>query len=110
MTWLSETTSTIVFDPLCKGFGGWRPADAVVGIRQGWAAFENEMACRACGEEMSYAALHAQTYGEAIDVTVLISHTLEALMVGDRAFRRKARPTALFLCGHLLMECHTFVF
>ncbi|MCO3309397.1 DUF2274 domain-containing protein [Pseudomonas aeruginosa] len=34
-----------------------------------------------------YAALHAQTYGEAVDATVLIPHMLEAFMAGDRGFR-----------------------
>lgn len=44
-----------------------------------------------------YAALHAQTYGEAVDATVLISHMLEAFMAGDRGFRKgtaaKAAPS-----------------
>jgi hypothetical protein len=35
-----------------------------------------------------YAALHAQTYGEAVDATVRIPHMLEAFMVGDREFKR----------------------
>ena len=35
-----------------------------------------------------YAALHAQTYGEAVDATTLIPHMLEALIAGDRAFKR----------------------
>lgn len=35
-----------------------------------------------------YAALHAQTYGEAVDATTLIPHMLEAFMMGDRSFRR----------------------
>ena len=43
-----------------------------------------------------YAAMHAQTYGEAVDATVLIPHMLEAFMVGDRGFRKggagKAAP------------------
>ena len=43
-----------------------------------------------------YAALHAQTYGEAVDATVLIPHMLEAFMAGDRGFRKgdanKATP------------------
>ena len=38
-----------------------------------------------------YAALHAQTYGEAVDAIVLIPHMLEAFMVGDRGFRRTSR-------------------
>lgn len=38
-----------------------------------------------------YAALHAQTYGEAVDATALIPYMLEAFMDGDRGFRRK-RP------------------
>ena len=37
-----------------------------------------------------YAALHAQTYGEAVDATTLIPHMLEAFMVRDRGFRRKS--------------------
>ncbi|MCJ0762662.1 DUF2274 domain-containing protein [Variovorax terrae] len=36
-----------------------------------------------------YAALHAQTYGEAVDAVTLIPHMLEAFMTGDRGFRRK---------------------
>ena len=35
-----------------------------------------------------YAALHAQTYGEAVDAVTLIPHMLEAFMVGGRGFRR----------------------
>lgn len=34
-----------------------------------------------------YAALHAQTYGEAVDVVTLIPLMLEAFMAGDRRFR-----------------------
>ncbi|HML83380.1 MAG TPA: DUF2274 domain-containing protein [Thiomonas arsenitoxydans] len=41
-----------------------------------------------------YAALHAQTYGEAVDAMALIPHMLEAFMVGDRGFRRTGNPTA----------------
>jgi hypothetical protein len=44
----------------------------------------------------AYAALHAQTYGEAVDATTLIPHMLEAFMAGDRGFRKgsgnKAAP------------------
>ncbi|MDO8206331.1 MAG: DUF2274 domain-containing protein [Gallionella sp.] len=42
-----------------------------------------------------YAALHAQTYGEAVDAVTLIPHMLEAFMAGDRGFRRgaSANPT-----------------
>lgn len=36
-----------------------------------------------------YAAMHAQTYGEAVDATTLIPHMLEAFIAGDREFRRK---------------------
>ena len=36
-----------------------------------------------------YAALHAQTYGEAVDAMALIPHMLEAFMVRDRGFRRQ---------------------
>lgn len=35
-----------------------------------------------------YAALHAQTYGEAVDSVALIPYMLEAFMTGDRGFRR----------------------
>jgi len=35
-----------------------------------------------------YAALHAQTYGETVDVVTLIPHMLEAFMAGDRGFRK----------------------
>lgn len=35
-----------------------------------------------------YAALHAQTYGEAVDATVLIPHMLEAFMARDRGFKK----------------------
>jgi hypothetical protein len=35
-----------------------------------------------------YAALHAQTYGEAVDAPMLIPHMLEAFMARDRGFRR----------------------
>lgn len=43
-----------------------------------------------------YAALHAQTYGEAVDAAILIPHMLEVFMAGDRGFKRvssrKAAP------------------
>lgn len=39
-----------------------------------------------------YAALHAQTYGEAVDAVTLIPQMLEAFMARDRAFRRKEVP------------------
>ncbi len=40
-----------------------------------------------------YAALHAQTYGEAVDAMALIPHMLEAFMERDRGFKQmhKAR-------------------
>ncbi|MBV6778790.1 DUF2274 domain-containing protein [Xanthomonas euvesicatoria] len=38
-----------------------------------------------------YAALHAQTYGEAVDAVTLVPHMLEAFMAGDRSFRRASR-------------------
>ena len=38
-----------------------------------------------------YAAQHAQTYGEAVDVVTLIPHMLEAFMAGDRGFKRMAK-------------------
>ena len=42
-----------------------------------------------------YAALHAQTYGEVVDVATLIPHMLEAFMAGDRGFRKRdaSKPT-----------------
>lgn len=42
-----------------------------------------------------YAALHAQTYGEAVDAVALIPHMLEAFMARDRGFRRQQRTPAL---------------
>ncbi|MBH9683533.1 DUF2274 domain-containing protein [Burkholderia cepacia] len=41
-----------------------------------------------------YAALHAQTYGEAVDAMTLIPHMLEAFMAGDRGFKRSHSPTS----------------
>jgi hypothetical protein len=38
-----------------------------------------------------YAALHAQTYGEAVDAATLIPHMLEAFMTRDRGFKRAGR-------------------
>jgi len=35
-----------------------------------------------------YAALHAQTYGEAVDAATLVPHMLAAFMARDRGFRR----------------------
>lgn len=35
-----------------------------------------------------YAALYAQTYGEAVDAEKLIPHMLEAFIMNDRAFKR----------------------
>lgn len=35
-----------------------------------------------------YAAMHAQTYGEAVDAEKLIPHMLEAFMAGDRGFKK----------------------
>lgn len=34
-----------------------------------------------------YAALHARTYGEAVDAVALIPHMLEAFMARDRGFK-----------------------
>lgn len=36
-----------------------------------------------------YAALHAQTYGEAVDAVTLIPHMLEAFIAADRGFKRR---------------------
>lgn len=41
-----------------------------------------------------YATLHAQTYGEAVDVLTLIPHMLAAFMARDRAFRALHGNTA----------------
>jgi hypothetical protein len=35
-----------------------------------------------------YAAMHGQTYGEAVDAMTLVPHMLEAFMSGDRGFKR----------------------
>lgn len=35
-----------------------------------------------------YAALHAQTYGEAADAVALIPHMLDAFMARDREYRQ----------------------
>ncbi|GLS13093.1 DUF2274 domain-containing protein [Hydrogenophaga electricum] len=35
-----------------------------------------------------YAALHAQTYGEAVGAVALIPHMLQAFMERDRGFQR----------------------
>ena len=37
-----------------------------------------------------YAALHAQTYGEATDALALIPHMLVAFMARDRGFKKPA--------------------
>lgn len=41
-----------------------------------------------------YAALHAQTYGEAVDAVTLIPLMLEAFMAGDRGFHQTSKPAA----------------
>ena len=41
-----------------------------------------------------YAALHAQTYGEAVDAEKLIPHMLEAFIAGDRGFRKRTTAKA----------------
>ena len=42
-----------------------------------------------------YAALHAQTYGEAVDAATLIPHMLEAFMagIGDSSGVARPRPS-----------------
>lgn len=42
-----------------------------------------------------YAALHAQTYGEAVDTMALVPHMLEAFMALDRGFRRGAPSSGM---------------
>ena len=42
-----------------------------------------------------YAALHAQTYGEAVDAVALIPYMLEAFMARDRGFRNRAEEHAV---------------
>lgn len=37
-----------------------------------------------------YAALHAQLYGEPVDIAALVPHMLEAFMSRDRGFRKQA--------------------
>ncbi|EIV2911312.1 MULTISPECIES: DUF2274 domain-containing protein [Serratia] len=41
-----------------------------------------------------YAALHSQTYGEAVDAMTLIPHMLDAFMAGDRGFKKGISPEA----------------
>lgn len=41
-----------------------------------------------------YAALHSQTYGEAVDALALVPHMLEAFITGDRGFRKGEGPNA----------------
>lgn len=41
------------------------------------------------GDLDRYAALHAQAYGEAVDVATLIPHMLATFMAADRGFRRR---------------------
>ena len=41
-----------------------------------------------------YAALHAQTYGEAVDAATLSPYMREAFIAGDRGFRRGDKPKA----------------
>ncbi|UNG17471.1 DUF2274 domain-containing protein [Stutzerimonas zhaodongensis] len=36
-----------------------------------------------------YAAMHAETYGEAVDAATLIPHMLESFMAGDRGFKKE---------------------
>jgi len=43
------------------------------------------------GDLDRYAALHAQTYGGAVDATALIPHMLEAFIAADRGFRQAHR-------------------
>lgn len=38
-----------------------------------------------------YAALHAQTWGEAVDAPTLIPHILEAFIARDRGFRKASK-------------------
>ncbi|MBU9589956.1 DUF2274 domain-containing protein [Burkholderia multivorans] len=42
-----------------------------------------------------YAAMHAQTYGEAVDAVTLIPHMLEAFIAGDRGFKKGATAKAV---------------
>ncbi len=36
-----------------------------------------------------YAAMHAETYGVAVDAATLIPHMLESFMAGDRGFKKE---------------------
>lgn len=38
-----------------------------------------------------YAALHAQTWGEAVDAPTLVPHILEAFIARDRGFRKACK-------------------
>lgn len=53
-----------------------------------------------------YAALHSQTYGEAVDALALVPHMLEAFMVGDRGFKKGEGPNAA-LKRPLQRDVHT---
>lgn len=44
-----------------------------------------------------YAALHAQTYGEAVDAATLIPHMLMAFMERDRGFKRTQADRKLII-------------
>lgn len=52
--------------------------------------------CLAClkADLDRYAALHTQTYGEAVDAIMLIPHMLEAFMAGDHGFKRGGRAAS----------------
>ncbi|WP_234267108.1 DUF2274 domain-containing protein [Hydrogenophaga sp. NFH-34] len=54
-----------------------------------------------------YAALHAQTYGEAVDAATLIPHMLMAFMARDRGF--KQTTAARMLVGPHVQETGTTV-
>ncbi|MES1937494.1 DUF2274 domain-containing protein [Salinisphaera hydrothermalis] len=41
-----------------------------------------------------YAALHAETYGEPVDVVTLIPHMLAAFMARDRGFKSRGTSVA----------------
>jgi len=50
-------------------------------------AYGPDSSIRACALRLR-AVMHAQTYGEAADASVLIPHMLEAFMAGDRGFKK----------------------
>lgn len=52
-----------------------------------------------------YAAIHAQTYGEAVDAVTLIPYMLEAFLAGDRGFKRAENQRSI-VCPGTAIQSH----